>query len=205
MSAAVGWYGVGAVDGRSIVANETAIVVGHEREAGGAGVVPVALQHAVFPTGGVNLTDRWVHIAVVRQHEAPSDALKTQCSSVQDSGSSDAVICSRTDTNCACPACGGSAGQNTTTYRVYMDGREMLQANVAPADIQVVCGPSCHGASCSVAPSTANASLLFGAYGGPGGLNGGGVEFLDGSLDEWRFWQGVRTELKIEVCAGVSV
>jgi len=198
-----GWCWGGAVDGRSIVANETAIVVGHEREAAGQG--SVALQHAVFPTVGVNLTNQWVHIAVVRQHEsAPSPTVPTQCSSVQDSGSNAPVVCSRTGA-CACPACGGSPGQNATTYRVYLDGHEILQAGVEPSRIQVVCGPSCHGLSCSQAPSAANASLLFGAYGGPSGLNGGDVEFLDGWLDEWRIWQGVRSQLKIEVCIGLAL
>ena len=181
----------------SIAANESTITVGHEREEPGEAI---AMQHAVFTTREVNLTNGWVHIAVVRMHEAsPSPSVSTQCSSNVDSGSSQPVDCARTGT-CACPVCGGTPGQNTTTYRVYLDGVEMFQKNVPNADIQVVCGPKCNGASCV----SSGGSLLMGAYAGATGIAGGNIKYLDGWLDEWRFWQGARSQLKIQVCVEIA-
>ena len=82
-------------------------------------------------------------------------------------------------------------------YRVYLDGIELFQENVASADIEVVCGPQCNGTACF---SATDGSLLFGAYGGTTNLSiGSQAVFLDGVLDEWRFWNGVRTGLMIRV------
>jgi len=77
-------------------------------------------------------------------------------------------------------------------YRVYLDGHELFQEGVDPADIEVVCGPQCNGTACV---SATEGSLVFGAYGGP---RGGAGMYLDGWLDEWRFWNGVRTQGKIQ-------
>ena len=82
-------------------------------------------------------------------------------------------------------------------YRVYLDGIEIFQEGVMPANIQVVCGPQCNGTACF---SATEGSLLFGAYSGTTNLPiGSQAVLLDGVLDEWRFWNGARTGLKIRV------
>ena len=172
----------------SVVANETHIVVGHERESGEN--ASVATFHMAFATGA-NLTDRWSHVALVRTLEA-TDSSKTQCST-QDSVAAHHAVCSRTDDGCHCPLCGATPGLETVAYRVYLDGHELFQEGVDPADIEVVCGPQCNGTACV---SATEGSLVFGAYGGP---RGGAGMYLDGWLDEWRFWNGVRTQGKIQV------
>ena len=174
---------------RSVVANETHITVGHEREESGT----VRQIHKVFSTNDVKLTDLWVHIAVVRQHEGVAMGVLTQCSSTQSVAAARAV-CSRTDTACECPLCGTSASQQTSTYRVYLDGVELFQVGVAPSDIEVTCGPRCNSATCVDASSGA---LNFGTYWGPN-VTTAKAMYLDGWLDEWRFWNGVRSQLKIQ-------
>jgi hypothetical protein len=82
-------------------------------------------------------------------------------------------------------------------YRVYLDGIEIFQEGVMPANIEVVCGPQCNGTACF---SATEGSLLFGAYSGTTNLPiGSQAVLLDGVLDEWRFWNGARTGLKIRV------
>jgi len=176
----------------SLVANETHIIVGHEREEQGSSVEII---HEMYPTNGVNLTDLWAHVALVRTHESsPATSVATQCSSIK-SGTSSRSVCSRTDTACECPLCGASAGKDTMAYRVYLDGQELFQQGVDPADIEVTCGPRCNGVTCT---SSAGGSLNFGAYWGPNATMSGGAVYLEGWLDEWRFWNGARQQLKIE-------
>jgi hypothetical protein len=82
-------------------------------------------------------------------------------------------------------------------YRVYLDGIEIFQEGVMSANIEVVCGPQCNGTACF---SATEGSLLFGAYRGTTNLPiGSQAVLLDGVLDEWRFWNGARTRLKIRV------
>ena len=78
----------------SLVANATHIIVGHERE--GRSSLPRAFSQ-VFPTG-VNLTDRWSHLALVRTLEA-ADSIQTRCSN-QISAATQRAVCLRIGTTC---------------------------------------------------------------------------------------------------------
>ena len=183
----------------SIVANQSHITVGHEQDDG----ITLHIPFEARQEDGTlrNLTGRWFHLAVVRMHESrpvPSEP-STICSDAAGTAGVKRTRCLRQGTSCECPICvSGERGKDTISYRVYLDGIELSQVGVDLAYVTVMCGPSCGNTPKSQntrVSSDGGASLLFGAY---FGVNGGNGIFLDGWLDEWRVWNGARSQIQIQ-------
>eukprot|EP00960_Hanusia_phi_P066323 766376-Hanusia_phi.AAC.2 len=113
---------------------------------------------------------KWVHITVLRVHKPCSGSTLPCCTS-----------------SYANPAI-------TVEYQVYVNGESVYTLEHSTVS-NLMCAPSCGWESCNTLPIDLHFGYCPCSGGGAGSESG---MYFSGQLDEWRVWNGFRTQVQIQ-------